>query len=219
MRSLFFRGEEASYTEMSIIGNVLVVLVMLLWSQFSQADECQRYRADLTRLARQTWGLDAPVPVFAAQLKQESGCNPLAVSRVGAQGMAQFMPATAKWWCEINQIPASACAPTSPSWAIRAMVGYDQWLWNRVSAVDACNRMAMTLSAYNGGIGWVYRDQAAAAALQAVKGRWWGHVERYNAGRSAASFAENRGYPRRILLTLQPQYYAWGDGLCLEIPR
>lgn len=35
-----------------------------------------------------------PVEVFAAQLAAESSWDPQAVSRVGAQGIAQFMPAT-----------------------------------------------------------------------------------------------------------------------------
>jgi cell wall-associated NlpC family hydrolase len=35
-----------------------------------------------------------PAPVLAAQLNQESGFNPNAVSRIGAQGIAQFLPGT-----------------------------------------------------------------------------------------------------------------------------
>ena len=76
--------------------------------------------------------------------------------------------------------------------------------------------MAMTLSAYNGGLGWVWRDQKLATANGADSGRWFDQVERFNAGRHAAAFKENRGYPRLILLTYEPRYIAagWGKGSC-----
>ncbi len=51
-----------------------------------------RYRAPLTRSAGR-W--DVSAAVLAAQLMAESGFNPRAVSPAGAQGIAQFMPATA----------------------------------------------------------------------------------------------------------------------------
>ena len=53
-----------------------------------------KHRADLTRNARAVLGLDAPVATFASQVHQESRWRPDAVSSVGAQGIAQFMPGT-----------------------------------------------------------------------------------------------------------------------------
>jgi soluble lytic murein transglycosylase-like protein len=50
------------------------------------------YRALVRKAAKRCPAV--PVRVFAAQLAQESGWNPTAVSRVGAQGIAQFMPDT-----------------------------------------------------------------------------------------------------------------------------
>ena len=38
-----------------------------------------------------------PAALFLGLVQQESGWNPSAVSAVGAQGMAQFMPTTAVW--------------------------------------------------------------------------------------------------------------------------
>src|SRR6516225_9092471 len=40
---------------------------------------------------------DLPVDFFARLIWQESRFDPTAVSRAGAQGVAQFMPATANW--------------------------------------------------------------------------------------------------------------------------
>ena len=44
----------------------------------------------------------------------------------------------------------------------------------------------------------------------------WSHVAMVNAGRSAANFRENRGYPTRILNVLTNLYRAagWGKGAC-----
>lgn len=175
-----------------------------------------KYRADLTRTAHSQWGLDAPVATFAAQIHQESGWNPQAVSRVGAAGMSQFMPATARWWCQINGLSDADCQPNNPTWALRALVGYDKWLHDRVAAVDGCNRMAFALSAYNGGLGWVQRDKALAKNNRLNPTLWFDQVERVNAGRSAANWRENRDYPRRILHRLEPAYKAagWGRGSC-----
>ena len=84
--------------------------------------QAARYRAELVRAAHSQWGLDAPVAALAAQVHQESGWRPDAVSHVGARGMAQFMPATATWWCALNGLGAAACQPHNPTWALRALV-------------------------------------------------------------------------------------------------
>jgi len=167
------------------------------------------YRAELTRIAHAEWGIDAPVAAFAAQIHQESNWNPSALSQVGAQGMAQFMPKTAQWWCGLKGV--KNCAPNNPAWALRALVGYDKYLWDRLpSSAPATERLAMTLAAYNGGLSWVARDRALAVKSGSAGVAWFGDIERYNAGRSLPNFAENRAYPRRILRTLRPLYAAWG---------
>ncbi len=176
-----------------------------------------RYRAELTRSARLVWGLDAPVATFAAQIHQESRWRENAKSAVGARGMAQFMPATAKW---INgAYPALAtidATPENPAWAMRALATYDKYLYDRVKASNACERMAKALSGFNGGLGWVYRDEKVAAANGANPLVWFGEVERFNAGRSLANWKENRGYPRIILTRFEPLYIraGWGEGVC-----
>ena len=172
-----------------------------------------KYRADLTRSARLSWGMDAPIATFAAQVHQESGWNPQAVSRVGAKGLAQFMPATADWIGGINPELAQR-QPDNPTWALRALTTYDRWLWERIQADNDCERMAMVLSSYNGGLGWLLKDKAMAQAAGDSRNRWWGNVERYNAGRSREAFAENRGYPVRIIKVIQPTYASWGQGVC-----
>lgn len=198
---------------------VALLLVLLLGGFFTQANaqtipsNAGRYRTDLVRAAHANWGLDAPVAALAAQVHQESGWNPNAISKVGATGMAQFMPATAAWWCELIATPAGECQPRNPTWALAALVGYDKWLHDRVRATDPRNRMAFALSAYNGGLGWVNRDKALAQRRGYDPLVWFGSVEQVNAGRSEANWHENRGYPHRILNVLQPRYLAWGPGI------
>lgn len=106
-------------------------------------------------------------------------------------------------------------APFNPGWALRALVSYDKWLWDRLNGADACQRMAFTLSAYNGGIGWVGRDRKEAERQGRDPARWFGQVEKVNAGRSASSLRENRRYVRLILLERQYWYRkaGWGPGV------
>ena len=168
-----------------------------------------RWRGELTRAAYTTWGLDAPVAIFAAQVEQESGWRAGAVSRVGARGMAQFMPSTATWWCRINRL--SECAPHNPRWALRALVGYDRWIWEQIGAVpgaeamDPVSRMWGTLRAYNGGLGhWRAEARIAGSldrlAVDAACGR---------ARRHRSHCRENVGYPR-VIFARQDRYAAWG---------
>lgn len=175
--------------------------------------QAQQHRLQLKREAQQVWGPGAPVSTFAAQVHQESRWRPDATSPVGAQGMAQFMPATARWISGLDGQLASGDT-LNPTWAIRALVVYDKWLSDRIKAADDCNRMAFTLSAYNGGLGWVYRDQALASSSGLDKLAWWGQTEAVNSGRTQAAWSENRHYPHAIIRTHQALYMSWGPGVC-----
>ena len=174
----------------------------------------QQYRATLVRAAHATWGLDAPVAVFAAQVHTESWWRNDTVSHVGAQGLAQFMPSTAAWLPKVAPETGNP-EPFNPGWSLRALCTYDKWLWERNDGASAYERMAFTLSAYNGGQGWVNRDRKKARALGVDDRRWFGAVENVNAGRSKAAFRENRNYPRLILEERQYAYIkaGWGPGV------
>lgn len=172
--------------------------------------EAYRHQLMLKREAQQVWGLDAPVAAFAAQIHQESGWKPDAVSRVGAVGMAQFMPATARWWCDANGLTVVECQPSNPAWAMRALVGYDRWLLDRVRGLSEFDRLWAALRAYNGGLG--HWQQEAARVRQALE-RQAVDAACGQARRHPSFCAENLGYPRRILIVLQPLYLAWGRGV------
>ena len=193
----------------------LTVLAMATWSHAGGIPaRAHQYRSALIRCARFEWGLSAPVATFAAQVHQESAWNPDARSPY-ADGLAQFTPATADWLPEVAPQVGKA-DPFNPGWALRALTAYDLYLWQRVRAVTDCERMAKTLSAYNGGLGWLRRDERLAAAQGLDPARWWNQVAAVNAGRAPWAIKENRAYPHRILLLLEPRYEAagWGKGMC-----
>ena len=99
-----------------------------------------------------------------------------------------------------------------------ALVVYDRNLWRSVpAAATDDDRLAFTLSAYNGGLGGLIKDRRLCAGEPACDpGRWWGHVERHSfRARTAVdgyakSFYEiNRGYVRDVMRVRSRRYSAW----------
>lgn len=178
----------------------------------------ERHRNTLVRAAHWGFGLDAPIATLAAQVHQESRWKTNAKSPVGAQGLAQFMPATAEWMPDVDRSLANP-DPYNPGWALRAMVRYDVWLLERFQTDSPCESWAMALSGYNGGLGWVYRDRELALASGASGLVWFDDIERFNAGRSESNWQENRHYVRVILGRFEPLYerHGWGPGVCDEV--
>jgi hypothetical protein len=91
--------------------------------------------SSLQRLARKKarkYGLDPNV--FVAQINQESGFNPNARSPVGATGIAQIMPATAKAWGVNPNKPRQALDA-----AAKHMAGYVHQFGSYENALRAYN--------------------------------------------------------------------------------
>ncbi len=193
------------------VGVYVLFLTGLMCIACAQAipRDALRHQATLKREAQRVWGLNAPVATFAAQVHQESRWREDARSPVGAVGLAQFMPATSNWIGGLY-VSLGDRAPTNPTWALRALVTYDRWLADRIKAVDDCERMAFTLSAYNGGLGWVYKRQK----LSKEPGRCMGATCAINPGVTPASQRENQHYPEVILRRYEPLYAGWGAGSC-----
>ncbi|MBN6060435.1 transglycosylase SLT domain-containing protein [Aggregatibacter actinomycetemcomitans] len=181
---------------------------------FAMPAKAEQYQRTLTRESYAVWGLNAPIPVFAAQIHQESQWKTTALSPVGAQGLAQFMPKTADWISALYPELADN-QPYNPDWALRALVHYNRFNYERITARTECDRMAFMLSAYNGGLGWVQKDKRKAREQGLDPLTYWQNVELVNSGRSRANFAENRGYPQSIIYCWQPLYINWGIPQCL----
>jgi cell wall-associated NlpC family hydrolase len=95
--------------------------------------------------------------VLAAQLYQESQFNEAAVSPVGAQGIAQFMPATWTAWGRDENGDGKA-DPFDMQDAIPAAARFDAHIAEAVASVPG-DRVELMLAAYNAGPGAVLRYQ------------------------------------------------------------
>jgi soluble lytic murein transglycosylase-like protein len=171
------------------------------------------YRHRVEQAAARAWGVDASPARLAAQLHQESAWRIKARSHVGASGIAQFMPATARWMAEQFPDELAGFDPWNPQQAILAAAMYDKWLLDRVQPIghtrlSECTRWNFALRGYNGGETWLLRERGLTVAGRG-NANDWRSVERFRA-RGTATHRENTGYPRRILLTLEPAYIAAG---------
>lgn len=167
------------------------------------------YRLMVERETADVWGIHAPTARIAAQIHQESLWNPKAKSRY-AGGMAQFTPGTAQWIAQQYPQQLGDFDPMDPAQAVRAMVFYDRWLLEKLpNAATECDRWAFTLAAYNGGLGWVRRDQKRASAKGADPARWFDQVEAHSA-RAGWAIKENRHYVRVILTRWERAYITAG---------
>ncbi len=114
----------------------------------------------LVRQAGQTCpGITAPL--LAAQLEAESGWDPQAVSPVGAQGLAQFMPGT--WAGEgLDGNNDGRRDPFDPADAIASQASF---MCKLLAAVRTDRRLSgdpldLALAAYNAGLGAVQQHRA-----------------------------------------------------------
>lgn len=187
----------------------LIGLLLMSCGQLVMAAPSDGYRATILRETQFRFGIPSPAPVIAAQITQESGWNPLAKSPVGAQGLMQFMPATAEWAAVAGAF--GTVDPYNPAWSIRAGVWYDRWLYERVKADTPCDRWHFTLSAYNGGLGYVYKRQKRSQTPGSFD-----TTGVINPGIHPKNQEENQSYSRRILLRHQPAYRHWGKAICLN---
>lgn len=114
------------------------------------------YEPLLLRAADTCPGITAPL--LAAQLEAESGWNPRALSPVGAQGLAQFMPDT--WAGEGRDGDGDGMRdPFNPADAIASQAAFLCKLLAAVSSDDSLtgDPLELALAAYNAGLGAVQR--------------------------------------------------------------
>lgn len=97
-----------------------------------------------------TYGLDPKL--FKAQMHHESGWNPRARSRVGAIGVAQIMPSTARAWGVNPHNPISALRA-----AAKNMASYVKTY--KRQGHDQATSEKLALAAYNAGPGAVARHK------------------------------------------------------------
>jgi Transglycosylase SLT domain len=177
-----------------------------------------RWKKVIVNEWRFQFGIASNIAVPFAQIHQESGYNPNAVSPVGASGLAQFMPATAaglernvtrlQELCDPKRNPKGC--PLEERWAIRALtiLDHDEYMARPIKSEE--DRLAMMLSAYNGGSGWTERErrECRASSWQCNGDLWFGNVEKVCV-RNPSACRENREYPFVILRKWLPKYTQW----------
>lgn len=109
--------------------------------------------------------------LILAQIYQESSFDPRSVSWMGATGLMQIMPPTARQLGVDGDL-------TDPETSIEAGVRYMAWLRRRFEDdLPVQDRMWFILAAYNAGIGHVRDARRLAARLGYNPDRWFDHVE------------------------------------------
>lgn len=197
----------AMVPEVVVVGLILVLL--FLAPRHASAASCEPFRKLLTGTAHRMYGMGAPVPMFAGQMTQESGCRPGITAWDNGRGLAQFMDGTAdqvaRMYPELGKP-----APYSPTWAIPALLRFDGWLYGRVKGADECERWGAALKGYNAGLGYVQQAQKAAPTPDV----WFNATEHVLTRQSAKNFEYSRMYPRWIILKHQKNFAAWGHVVC-----
>lgn len=196
---------------LSIIIAVICLLALAVLPLVASAavDPSAPFRSTLVREAQAVYGPDAPAPMFAGQIQQESSWRPGVTAWDNGRGLAQFMDGTTeqvtRTFPELG--PAN---PYDPRWAMRALVRYDGWLFKRVKGKDLCHRWAAALKGYNAGLGYVQQGQAKSPDPQT----WFGVTEFIPTRQSPENFEYSRTYPRKILFKHQPRYAELGRITC-----
>jgi murein DD-endopeptidase MepM/ murein hydrolase activator NlpD len=115
-----------------------------------------QYEPLLHRAAQSCPGITAPL--LAAQIEVESGWNPRAVSPAGAEGLAQFMPAT---WIGAG-LDGDGDGVRDPFQPADAVLSQASFMCRLLAAVSADpdltgDPLQLALAAYNAGLGAVQR--------------------------------------------------------------
>ena len=199
--------DTASLTQKSISPSKPVKKPAKLTQRSRVPAEEAKYRSYLIRESRRQAGMEAPTSMWAGQIHQESAWRANAKSAY-ASGLTQFTPDTEKWI--IGLFPQLGKEGVQdPMWAIRAMITYDLYLKQKVKSSKECDDWAKALAAYNGGLGWIYRDEKLAAAAGKDPLLWWNNTDQFSKG-APQFIKENRDYPIKILLKHQPLYLSTG---------
>ena len=108
--------------------------------------------------------------MIVAQMYQESRFNPVAVSRAGAKGLMQLLPATASMVGVKNL--------EDPEHNISGAIRYLSYLRNQLdSNMTVEDRTWFTLASYNAGLRRVRQARVLAESMSLDKNKWFNNVE------------------------------------------
>jgi membrane-bound lytic murein transglycosylase F len=153
----------------------LAVVVLVLWTWPMGAQERPRrkepdYDDTFRKYSKRYFGPTFDWKLFKAQGIAESNLDPLARSRVGARGVMQLMPSTAR---AIRSDNEDLRWVDDPELNIAAGIEYDRslWLlWERDSVED--HRAEFMFGSYNAGRRTILRAQAHARRARLDQRSW-----------------------------------------------
>jgi hypothetical protein len=125
---------------------VFIFSLLIQCREASAADRCRDFLPDVRSAHIRYLGLSYPWWYGVGQLKQESACRADVTAFDAGQGIAQFMPATAR---EVNRLMGANLNPYNPEHATRMQAFYMARL-NR-SRPDPGPGLWALYQAYNGG--------------------------------------------------------------------
>jgi membrane-bound lytic murein transglycosylase MltF len=178
----------------TLAGNVVInkYLKTTKWVKNARSDEDRKRfssMADLFRKYSDKYGLD--YLLMAAQGYQESGLDQSKRSQVGAIGVMQVMPATAR--DKAVNIPDIERLESN----IHAGIKYNRWMVDNFynePGVTPVNRTLFAFASYNAGPGRVARLRREAAAQGLDPDKWFNNVELVAAkriGRETVTYVSN----------------------------
>ncbi|MFJ2561318.1 MULTISPECIES: NlpC/P60 family protein [unclassified Streptomyces] len=152
--------------------------------------------------------------LIAAQIEQESGWNPDAVSPADARGLSQFIPGTwATWGVDADE--DGVADPFSPPDAIMSQARYDCWLADQVRSykIPSADVRRLMLAAYNAGPDAVRRWQGIPPYAETQ--RYVASILQLIAKYSAAVDQPAGPFGQRVVAHAQRWMgtpYSWGGG-------
>ena len=172
---------------------------------------------ELARKYAEKYGYDWRLIV--AQMYQESRFDPAARSWVGAIGLMQVMPRTAK--------EMGFADPSKPEAGIHAGVKYMDWVRDRFEReLPVKDRTWFALAAYNAGYGHVADARRLAARKGWDANRWFDHVERAMLLLARPEYARKARYgycrgeePVKYVRGIRARYRAYTRVAPLEPPE
>lgn len=170
-----------------------------------------RWAPTIRREAQYLLGPTAPVAVYLAQIGQESGGDETVTAWDNGRGLVQFMDGTVAQIVKIFPELGMGANPYDPTWAVKAQVRFDYWLYKRVKGKNECEKWGALLKGYNAGLGYPQRAQKKSDKPDV----WFGYTEYIPNGQSSKNFEYSRMYPRWILFKRQPDFITLGNGVCL----